>query len=140
MECRGLGLRVLWAWLASLTVLLAGAEKAQAANGRDETRTQTPVNFPDLPLPPLVEGLPGVLRPPSATRAGLIALVRREAEKQGVPPDLADAVAYVESSYNPQAFGGVGEVGLMQIRPQTAAMLGYKGQVSALYEPEVNVR
>jgi hypothetical protein len=67
-------------------------------------------------------------------------MVRREAEEQGLPPDIADAVAYVESSYNPRAVGAVGEVGLMQIRPQTAAMLGYKGDVEALFEPETNVR
>jgi hypothetical protein len=34
----------------------------------------------------------------------------------------------------------VGEVGLMQIRPQTAAMLGYGGDAAGLFEPETNVR
>jgi soluble lytic murein transglycosylase-like protein len=57
-----------------------------------------------------------------------------------MPPDLADAVAFVESSYNPRAVGSVGEVGVMQIRPQTAAMLGYKGDETVLFQPEVNVR
>jgi hypothetical protein len=57
-----------------------------------------------------------------------------------MPPDLADAVAFVESSYNPKAVGSVGEIGLMQIRPETAAMLGYKGDEATLFQPEIHVR
>jgi hypothetical protein len=53
---------------------------------------------------------------------------------------VADAVAHIESSYNPYAVGGVGEVGLMQIRPQTASMLGYTGGATGLFDPETNVR
>jgi len=93
-----------------------------------------------LPLPPPIDGPPQILPPFSATRAVYIALVRREAQEEGLPPDVADAVAYVESSYNPKAVGSVGEVGLMQIRPQTAAMLGYDGDVASLFQPEINVR
>ena len=55
------------------------------------------------------------------------ALIKREAEKNGLPPDIADAVAAIESGYDPGAVGGVGEIGLMQVRPETAAMLGFKG-------------
>jgi soluble lytic murein transglycosylase-like protein len=49
-------------------------------------------------------------------------------------------VAKIESGFDPRALGGVGEVGLMQIRPQTAAMLGYGGDAAGLFEPETNVR
>jgi hypothetical protein len=49
-------------------------------------------------------------------------------------------VAYIESGYNPYAVGGVGEIGLMQIRPPTATMLGYVGGVTGLFVPEINVR
>jgi hypothetical protein len=66
--------------------------------------------------------------------------IRREAEQVGLPPDIADAVVQVESAYDPGAFGGVGEVGLMQIRPTTAAMLGYRGTLAGLFEPETNIR
>jgi len=58
----------------------------------------------------------------------------------GLPPDLADAVARVESAFNPDAVGKVGEVGLMQVRPETANMLGYRGPVAGLFEPETNIR
>jgi hypothetical protein len=66
--------------------------------------------------------------------------IRREAEQVGLPPDVADAVVQVESAYDPGAVGGVGEVGLMQIRPTTAAMLGYSGTLAGLFEPETNIR
>ncbi|MFC5083361.1 lytic transglycosylase domain-containing protein [Microvirga arabica] len=73
-------------------------------------------------------------------RKAHLATIRREAEQVGLPPDVADAVAQVESSYNPGSVGGVGEVGLMQIRPTTAAMLGYRGTLAGLFEPETNIR
>jgi hypothetical protein len=46
----------------------------------------------------------------------------------------------VESAYNPYAVGGVGEVGLMQVRPETAAMLGHRGGTTELFDPAVNIR
>jgi hypothetical protein len=41
---------------------------------------------------------------------------------------------------NPNAVGTVGEVGLMQVRPTTAAMLGHSGTITDLYEPGTNIR
>lgn len=96
--------------------------------------------FPALPLPPAVDGLVGFPQTYSRGRSAHLPLVTRAAEAQGLPPALADAVAFVESAYDPNAVGGVGEVGLMQIRPETAAMLGYRGPVTGLFEPETNVR
>src|SRR5215210_6677149 len=99
-----------------------------------------PPAFPPLELPPPVDGLIGLTPFHKPGRAVHLSLIRREAERQGIPADVADAVAYIESSYDPNAVGGVGEVGLMQIRPQTASMLGYKGTVAELFVPETNVR
>src|SRR5262245_44447294 len=36
------------------------------------------------------------------------------------PPEVTDAVVQVESAYNPNVVGAVGEIGLMQVRPETA--------------------
>jgi soluble lytic murein transglycosylase len=50
-----------------------------------------------------------------------------------------------ESSFNPKMKGSVGEIGLMQIRPETAKWIAgltkikYKGEKS-LYQPEMNIR
>jgi hypothetical protein len=72
-------------------------------------------------------------------RAGYIALINAEAEKAALPVDVADAVAYVESAYDPSVVGDVGEIGLMQIRPTTAAMLGFRGSEAELFDPATNV-
>ncbi len=95
--------------------------------------------FPLLPLPPEVGDLIGLRQTYPKGRNAHLALIRREAERYRVPPELADAVAQIESAYNPQASGALGEVGLMQIRPETAALLGYRGTASGLFEPETNV-
>jgi soluble lytic murein transglycosylase-like protein len=74
-----------------------------------------------------------------AARKTYRALIKREAEKNGLPPDIADAVAAIESGYDPGAIGGVGEIGLMQVRPETAAMLGFKGDLAELARPDINI-
>src|SRR5215207_3039540 len=96
--------------------------------------------FPTLPLPPAIEGLIGIPQTYTPPRSTYLALITREAEQRGLPAALADAVTKVESGFNPNVVGGVGEVGLMQVRPQTAAMLGYTGDVTGLFDPETNVR
>jgi Transglycosylase SLT domain len=98
------------------------------------------LSFPDLPSPPAVSGLIGMPQVYVKGRRQHLDLVRREAERRRLPPDVADAVAQVESAYNPKAVGDVGEIGLMQVRPGTAHMLGHRGSVEALFEPETNIR
>jgi soluble lytic murein transglycosylase-like protein len=68
------------------------------------------------------------------------AIVARYASEYGVPASLAHAVIRVESNYRPNTTGSAGEVGLMQIKPATARMLGYGGSVKGLYDPETNIR
>jgi len=96
--------------------------------------------FPLLPLPPAIDGLIGLPQTFTAARSSYLALITSEAEQRGLPSALADAVAHVESRYNPKVVGGMGEVGLMQIRPRTAALLGYNGKTADLFVPETNVR
>jgi len=76
----------------------------------------------------------------AAGRARFAALITAEATRQGIPPDLADAVATVESAYDPAASGADGEVGLMQILPSTANMLGFRGSLAQLADPATNIR
>jgi soluble lytic murein transglycosylase-like protein len=72
-------------------------------------------------------------------RAAIRAMVEQEAQKAGLPPDIADAVVHIESNYDPTVIGGVGEIGLMQVRPGTAAMLGFRGSAEELARPEINI-
>ncbi|CCE05253.1 putative transglycosylase (fragment) [Bradyrhizobium sp. STM 3843] len=67
------------------------------------------------------------------------ALIAKEAGQQGLAPAIAEAVMAVESGFNPNAIGGSGEIGLMQIMPSTARMLGFSGSNAELALPETNI-
>jgi soluble lytic murein transglycosylase-like protein len=68
------------------------------------------------------------------------AIIARYASQFSVPLPLAHAVIQVESNYRPGIVGSAGEIGLMQIKPSTARMLGYSGSVTGLHDPETNIR
>ncbi|MBP1852347.1 lytic transglycosylase domain-containing protein [Rhizobium halophytocola] len=67
-------------------------------------------------------------------------LIKKYANKYDVPVNLAQAVVQIESNFNPKARGSAGEIGLMQIKPATARMMGFHGSAKALYDPETNIR
>jgi Transglycosylase SLT domain len=67
-------------------------------------------------------------------------LITQEAERTGLDPPLVDAVIKVESDYRPDVIGAAGEIGLMQVRPSTARLLGFGGTDRELAEPATNVR
>ncbi|WP_068315016.1 lytic transglycosylase domain-containing protein [Polycladidibacter hongkongensis] len=75
----------------------------------------------------------------STQKKTIVNMIEKKAKKHGVPTKLAKAVVEVESSFNPKARGGAGEVGLMQIKPATARGMGYRGSVKNLYKPENNL-
>ena len=74
-------------------------------------------------------GVPNVLETPatnserSPVRAAIRAIIERETASTRLPPDIAEAVAFVESRYDSTVIGGVGEIGVMQVRPETAAAM-----------------
>ena len=75
-----------------------------------------------------------------AKAGGYTTLVSRYATSYGVPVSLAHAVIGIESNYRPEMRGRAGEVGLMQIKPATARMMGYTGSASGLFNPETNIK
>ena len=77
--------------------------------------------------------------PPTNVRA-LETIVDRHAAAHGLPKELARAVVRVESTWNPRLTGAAGEIGLMQIKFETARHLGYNGSREALYDPGTNVK
>jgi len=68
-----------------------------------------------------------------------------ESERYGFDPIFLMAVIQNESSFNPRMKGSVGEIGLMQIKPDTAKWIAelykikYKNEKS-LYQPETNIK
>ena len=67
-------------------------------------------------------------------------LIKQEAERTELDPALVDAVIKVESDYRPDTIGAAGEIGLMQVRPSTARLLGFGGTDQELAEPATNIR
>lgn len=67
-------------------------------------------------------------------------IVERYASLNGVSVELAHAVITVESNYRVYSLGKAGEVGLMQIKPATAKMMGYDGSTTGLFDPETNIK
>ena len=59
-------------------------------------------------------------------RIGLLVVER--AEQMGVDPNLALALAFQESSLDPRKVSDAGAIGVMQVLPSTAEMLGYSGK------------
>jgi soluble lytic murein transglycosylase-like protein len=73
-------------------------------------------------------------------RSAYDAIIAKHAAQHGIAPALAHAVINIESSYRANARGRAGEVGLMQIKPATARMMGFSGSTKALFNPETNIR
>ncbi len=68
------------------------------------------------------------------------ALARCEANRWGLPPELAETIMQIESEFDPDAIGAAGEIGLMQVKLTTAQLLGFKGTPRELASPGVNIR
>lgn len=75
----------------------------------------------------------------STSRAAIRAIIEKEIKGTNLPADIAEAVVFVESGYNPAVIGSVGEVGVMQVRPETAKMLGFRGDDAELATSETNI-
>lgn len=68
-----------------------------------------------------------------------------EAIKYRIDPFMISAVIAGESSFNPNAVGSVGEVGLMQLRPSTAKWVALKMKIpwkgkTSLTDPAYNIK
>jgi soluble lytic murein transglycosylase-like protein len=74
----------------------------------------------------------------ASDRATIDALVAQHAKAHGVPEALVHRVIQRESSYNPRA-SSRGNLGLMQIRYDTARGMGYRGPASGLLDASTNL-
>jgi soluble lytic murein transglycosylase len=87
-----------------------------------------------------------VLQPQFKKYAKAIAdAVLKEGDRHGFDPVFLMAVIENESSFNPHIVGSVGEVGLMQLTPTTAAWIAKKNHIKyagkkSLRDPKTNIR
>lgn len=74
---------------------------------------------------------------PAADGENVRMTIRAVAQEEGIDPDLADAVAWVESRYGAaRQPSRAGAVGIMQLMPETAKELG----VADRCDPQANIR
>lgn len=66
-------------------------------------------------------------------------LIARAAAEHGIPEALLHRVIQRESGYRPEARNGP-YWGLMQVLPQTARTMGFRGEPAELLNPGVNLR
>jgi soluble lytic murein transglycosylase-like protein len=74
----------------------------------------------------------------ASDRATIDALVARHARAHGVPEKLVHRIIIRESGYNPRA-SSRGNLGLMQIRYETARGMGYTGPATGLLDANANL-
>jgi soluble lytic murein transglycosylase-like protein len=72
-------------------------------------------------------------------RPVILAKIHVHAAGADVPIDTALAVVLQESSFRAHVTGAAGEIGLMQLKCQTARGIGYKGTCADLYDPDTNL-
>lgn len=119
-----------------------GTKREARATKRDGKRgRETIVNRDGTVLKSRIKNNVRTTAYPKAEKpTGFTGLIHSYAAAYGVPPALAHAVVRIESNFNPKARGRAGEIGLMQIKPTTARMMGYKGSSKGLYDPETNIK
>lgn len=112
---------------------------AIAFAGFGQLVTQAHANWLERPAPS------GLSRParcdaaPEWTRETFKAFATCQASLYGLEPVLAHAVMEIESGFDPDVHGADGEVGLMQVMPGTARMLGFRGSLDELGAPATNI-
>jgi soluble lytic murein transglycosylase-like protein len=77
---------------------------------------------------------------PAGAHAPILVLVDKHASANGIPAAFARAVVRIESNFNPKATGRQREVGLMQIKYETARGIGFAGTREQLYDPDTNLQ
>ncbi len=82
---------------------------------------------------------PAVTAPSIAGNDNVIALIDRYAAANNIPAAFARAVVRVESNFDPRVTGRAREVGLMQIKFETARGIGFTGTREQLYDPATNL-
>ncbi len=137
--CDKFRLRIARASFAGAAILLSSAS-LQAGTGtpdrstsEKQTRAQETSDVPDA------QEMQAANSQRFPARAAIRAIIERETASTKLPPDIAEAVVFVESRYDSTVIGGVGEIGVMQVRPETAAMLGFRGTTAELANPDINI-
>ncbi|MBZ9883942.1 transglycosylase SLT domain-containing protein [Mesorhizobium sp. CA10] len=123
---------------APAKVQKAAATKAAKSTAKRAKRVRKTI---DLTTTASIPAGKIALATPAAPGGGQYSsIIARYAASYGVPVSLASAVIKIESNYRPNLVGSAGEIGLMQIKPATARMMGYTGSAKGLFDPDTNIK
>ncbi|MBB3381870.1 lytic transglycosylase domain-containing protein [Rhizobium sp. WW22] len=128
--------------VACMGVLLVGYDCASAGERHAKQKT-VPLKIVSRTTGFPVPNVPVELRDAETSFARqnrYSVLIAKYAKQNGVAVELATAVIRIESNFNPKTRGSAGEIGLMQIKPATAKLMGYTGRAQGLYDPETNIK
>ena len=78
--------------------------------------------------------------PASGNRGHVVALIKSQAPRYGVPTWFALRIAKIESGFNPRARGAAGEYGVFQLKCATAKGIGFRGSCGSLLNAATNVQ
>lgn len=127
---------------ACASVLLMGYDSAFAGQHRVRIETRS-IKTVGRSVGYARQGIPATTDKADAPDAGdnrYSEIISKYAKQNGVEVALATAVIRIESNFNPRTRGSHGEIGLMQVKPATARMMGYSGSTKGLFDPETNIR
>jgi soluble lytic murein transglycosylase-like protein len=112
---------------AAVVEVVAGSN----VNPLDEWMTVQPLPMPDWKAIQLAETNPA----PLAT--SYRPMIREAAQRRSLSPELVEAIARVESDFNPYEVSEKGALGLLQVMPETGARFGVARE--RLFDPQANL-
>ncbi len=140
------GIGALGSGLSSLAALAAQDE----ADQRRPSLLSSPATATQAP--PTDDAAPAKASAPTPAAAAIAAtgsvppdllpIYESAAKRTGIPVDVLIAQGKQESGWNPNAVGSAGEIGVMQVKPSTAANPGYGLKPidpATLKDPAVNI-
>jgi soluble lytic murein transglycosylase-like protein len=127
----------------SLAMLAAGTELVRAEDGGEAVVAAKPPAA--SPVTPWETRETDMAAPTAEDRRAIrqvryTGLINKYAAVYDIPVELAHAVIQIESNFRATVKGSAGEIGLMQVKPATARLMGYEGPAYGLYDPETNIR
>lgn len=85
------------------------------------------------------EMLPSVLSSAEGRVLSYLAIMESASKYYNISSPMIAAIIHQESRGDYAALGRDGEIGLMQILPDTAHMMGFRGDPEELYNPSINI-
>jgi soluble lytic murein transglycosylase len=128
--------------VCALTLSLGGSRQGWSGELEDAQRSTRLNTINGLIYQWTSQSLPRAFRPQSKVIAQAII---DESFKHDFDPVFVSSVILNESSFDPDKIGSVGEIGLMQVRPETGQWIARKDNLNwrgkaSLHDPVTNIR